>query len=354
MAFDKHGFSIYLIRPNLTEYTNTQNDLPHGRKENAMTENTRGAFFGILIAGVAVSAAWYLTVSPGASTPDVPNPIGHPVAATESSADPVCATNRTTFRYLSWNLGNFGKSKSDETIEAMADIIFESGADLVAGQEVSMNYPGPQAVARLQESLSRRGFKWDSFHSDPTLPRNPSSERYGFWYKPSKFETNRREAHLVSDLRDSVEREPFTAEFLTRAGNSVRVFQYHAVPAKKNPSAELDALKLSNEFKMEKSAPAILSGDFNLSPKDTDPRLVPLGFRSNIQGLTSLKQSPKDGEHLFRQYDNIYTHGNIVVCFSSVIDFTSRYPAPISADDLRKARAISDHLPMVIGFQFGQ
>jgi endonuclease/exonuclease/phosphatase family metal-dependent hydrolase len=265
-----------------------------------------------------------------------------------------CSNARTTYRFMSWNMGNFGKSKSDDTVETMADIITKAEVDLVAGQEVSTDYPGPQAVARLQQALSRKGSLWDSIHSDSTLPKNSSSERYSYWFKSSKFGTNRRDVHLVADVQTAIEREPFTTTFVTKAGYTVRVFQIHTVPTKKGPLREVEALKASLEFQNEPMVPVIFSGDFNLSPKETDPVLETLGFRSHIRGLTSLKKTPKDGQYLFRQYDNIYTRGKITVCFAEVIDFTKRFPFPISADNFQKARAISDHLPVVIGFQFYQ
>lgn len=263
-----------------------------------------------------------------------------------------CVPDRVTYRYLSWNMKNFGASKSNETIETMANIIAEAKADLVAGQEVSMEYPGPQAVVRLQDALSRKGSKWDSLHSEPTLPRNPSSERYAFWFDAARFDTNFRDAHLMEDLQNDIEREPFVTLFRTKIGNTLRVMQIHAVPTKKGPLNEIMALQNSMEFQQLQGVSTIFSGDFNLSPKDTDVPLSVLGFQSDFRGLTSLKKIPKDGNYLHRQYDNIYAMGKIAVCYTRVVDFTKRFSSPISPDDLRRANVISDHLPVVLGFQF--
>lgn len=262
-----------------------------------------------------------------------------------------CKPDTPVYRYVSWNLGNFGKSKSDEEIRAMAEIIVDAGADIVAGQEVSTGPPGAQAVARLQDELSRMGSKWDSLHSPVTQPASTGSERYAFWFNTARFHANRKEATLVQELEADIDREPFTALFSTKAGESLRIYQIHAVPTKKNPLEEVRTLsKYSGFGKNEQSI--ILSGDFNLSPTETDPLLVPLGFSSLIRGLTSLKQLPAQGVYLNRQYDNIYTRGKFTVCYSGILDFTKRFPSPISNDDFKKARAISDHLPVIVGLQF--
>lgn len=60
---------------------------------------------------------------------------------------------------LSWNLEKFGKSKSNETIEFIANTIKDY--DIVTIQEVVAGDGGAQAVARLNDALNRKGFKWD-------------------------------------------------------------------------------------------------------------------------------------------------------------------------------------------------
>jgi hypothetical protein len=82
-----------------------------------------------------------------------------------------------------------------------------------------------------------------------------------------------------------------------------------------------------------------------------------MGFKANISGKTSLKSKPtKKGEYLNKEYDNIFTKG-IVVHKASIIDFVSRMIAAgdvdLSREDgLRKAKTISDHLPVSIEFSF--
>ena len=66
----------------------------------------------------------------------------------------------------SWNIQNFGKSKSDNEIEFIANTI--RNYDAVAIIEVVAGYGGSQAVAKLADALNRKGTKWDYSISDPT------------------------------------------------------------------------------------------------------------------------------------------------------------------------------------------
>ena len=58
-------------------------------------------------------------------------------------------------KLLSWNFENFGKSKSEETINYIANSLREY--DIIAIQEVVAGYGGAQAVARLADELNRKG-----------------------------------------------------------------------------------------------------------------------------------------------------------------------------------------------------
>ena len=65
----------------------------------------------------------------------------------------------------SWNLQNFGKTKSDSEINFVADVLNEY--DVVGLQEIVAGYGGIQAVAKLADALNRKGSKWDYVVSDP-------------------------------------------------------------------------------------------------------------------------------------------------------------------------------------------
>src|SRR5438067_2011181 len=71
----------------------------------------------------------------------------------------------STVSICSWNLKDFGKSKSDNEIAFIANIL--KNYDVVAIQEVVAGDGGGQAVARLVNELDRKGSKWDYSISDP-------------------------------------------------------------------------------------------------------------------------------------------------------------------------------------------
>ncbi len=256
--------------------------------------------------------------------------------------------------YLSWNLANFGKSKSPETLELMAEI--GRDADIIAGQEINAGSrgvlgDGPQTVAKLTDLLERKGSDWDYIISDRTQSEgdNAGVERYAYWMK-SPIWMNRREAVLVKSLEQPIDREPYSAVFHI-GNNTVTTYSIHAVPTAKDPVQEVQALAKSEE--LQRSGNMILSGDFNLAGKDMNPILNPTGFTPHIAAKTSLKQKVgKKGEHLLYQYDNIYTKGNIGVCASGVVDFPASYFAPVTDESLHEARKLSDHLPVYIVFYF--
>src|SRR5688572_892465 len=70
-------------------------------------------------------------------------------------------------KLVSWNIQNFGKSKSDSSISFIANTVRDF--DIVAIVEVVAGPGGAQAVARLADELNRKGSKWDYSVSDPTI-----------------------------------------------------------------------------------------------------------------------------------------------------------------------------------------
>ena len=79
-------------------------------------------------------------------------------------------------KLLSWNIENLGKSKSDTTINYIANTI--QNYDIIAIQEVVAGYGGAQAVARLVDELNRTGSKWDYTIRDPSCSSAYISSRY--------------------------------------------------------------------------------------------------------------------------------------------------------------------------------
>ena len=88
--------------------------------------------------------------------------------------------------FISWNIKDFGQSRDDNEIRAIAQLIRH--ADIVAIQEVVAKHPGgAQAVARLVDQLDRMGANWDYSISEPTKSTSShKSERYAFLWKTSK------------------------------------------------------------------------------------------------------------------------------------------------------------------------
>jgi endonuclease/exonuclease/phosphatase family metal-dependent hydrolase len=60
---------------------------------------------------------------------------------------------------VSWNIQNFGKSKSEVEINLLQYTL--KNYDIIAIQEVVAGYGGAQAVAKLADELNRKGSKWD-------------------------------------------------------------------------------------------------------------------------------------------------------------------------------------------------
>ena len=66
-----------------------------------------------------------------------------------------CIAQIDDIQLISWNIKDFGKTKNNEELHRIADIVKES--DILAIQEVVAGYGGAQAVARLTDNLNRMG-----------------------------------------------------------------------------------------------------------------------------------------------------------------------------------------------------
>src|ERR1700712_4879089 len=120
-------------------------------------------------------------------------------------------------KVYSWNLKDFGQSKSDDEIAFIAGTI--NDADIIAIQEVVAGNGGAQAVARLADALNRKGSKWDYRVSDPTSGENPyKRERYAYLWNTSKIKLIGK-PWLEIVYTDEIDREPFFATF--KSGNKL-------------------------------------------------------------------------------------------------------------------------------------
>lgn len=243
-------------------------------------------------------------------------------------------------KLLSWNLENFGKSKSDTEINYIANTLKDY--DIVAIVEVVAGNGGAQAVARLADELNRKGSKWDYSISDPTTGTT-GVERYAFVWKTNAV-TLKGKPFLEHKYQNEIDREPYFATF-EQKGKSFTVAAFHAVPKNKKPETEI------KYFKFLPSAYPTLNiifvGDFNCPQSNTVfTPLKNLGYKSMLENQkTSLKQKRKGNECLASEYDNLfYNTSKIKAKNAGVISFYKTF------NSLQEARQISDHIP--IWFEF--
>lgn len=234
----------------------------------------------------------------------------------------------------SWNIQNFGKSKSESELLYIAQKV--KSFDIVAIQEVSTSEWGAKTIALLDDYLDRTGSSWDYIISDATL--GDGSERYAFLYK--KHRVKLKSHHLVQELQIEIGREPFLAKFIFH-NLEYTFYNLHLVPTAKKP--QLEVLKLGEYFNQTNSRIIIL-GDFNLGSSDKSFYKLKTNFTEIfISEKTSLKMKPSTkGEVLNLPYDNFFVSRIIKSKNAEVILFYKDFKT------LEEARKISDHCPIKI------
>jgi endonuclease/exonuclease/phosphatase family metal-dependent hydrolase len=242
-------------------------------------------------------------------------------------------------RIITWNLLNLGRSKDDQEMGYIANIISKGNGDVVALQEVIASDAGPNAVARLDEDLDYTGTRWEYIVSEPTTGQG--SERYAYLWKPSRMRLV-GQPWLEASLADPLDREPFMARFEdVRTGRQMLLASFHAVPRAKRPVDE--NVLLDQLHRRYPDDNLLVMGDFNLAQDhQAFDGLKAFGYRPVlVDQRTSIRMQRKDGEHLANEYDNIfYETGPLRAASGGVIDFTSDF------NTLKLARTISDHLPV--------
>lgn len=237
----------------------------------------------------------------------------------------------------SWNMENFGKSKSNATIDFIANTL--KGYDIICIQEVVAGNGGIQAVARLTNALNRKGAKWEYRVSDPTSGENSyKRERYAFLWKPSKLKLI-GQPWLEIDYTVEINREPFFATFESN-GKSFTVVNFHAITKSMQPETEIKYVKFLPAEYPDKNL--IFVGDFNCPQSHTvfNP-LKSMGYKPIFTGRkTSLKQECVNNNCLASEFDNMfYNTGKIKFIRSGTLDFYKHFRT------LKEARLISDHIP---------
>jgi putative component of membrane protein insertase Oxa1/YidC/SpoIIIJ protein YidD/endonuclease/exonuclease/phosphatase family metal-dependent hydrolase len=249
--------------------------------------------------------------------------------------------SNTPISFCSWNIQNFGKSKSESEINFIANTIKDF--DVVAIIEVVAGDGGAQAVAKLNDVLNRKGAKWDYTISNPTISNSYKAERYAFLWKTSKL-TKVGDAWLEQKYNLEIDREPYFATFKTE-GKEFTLVTFHALTKSKQPETEIKYFKfLPAEYPAKN---LIFSGDFNCPESHTvfNP-LKSMGYKPIFTNQkTTLKQECVDENYLASEFDNIfYNASKIKFVKSGVIHFYKSFTS------LADARTISDHVP--IYFQF--
>lgn len=244
----------------------------------------------------------------------------------------------------SWNLQNFGKTKTEAEINFIANTLSEF--DVVAIQEVVAGKGGSQAVARLADELNRKGAKWDYVVSDPTKSTPYATERYAYLWKTSRVKPLK--SWLEQNYVHQIDREPFLMDF-NFEGEAFTLVNFHAIPKKKQPETEIKYFKFLPEHYSERNL--IFLGDFNIPQDHTvfNP-LKKMGFLPVFKNQkTTMKMECVAGECLASEYDNIfYNSDKVEIISSGVLLFYKAYP------DMKVARRISDHIPVWAEFRLSK
>ncbi|WP_428229768.1 endonuclease/exonuclease/phosphatase family protein [Flavobacterium sp.] len=244
-------------------------------------------------------------------------------------------------KILSWNLENFGKSKSESELNFIAGTI--AGYDIIAIQEVVAGHGGAQAVAKLATLLNEKGSKWDYTISNPTSSSSYKTERYAFLWKTSKVKL-KGNAWLEKKYFLEMDREPYLATFEINK-KTITLVNFHAITKNKQPETEIKYFKF---FPAEyPNLNLVFMGDFNCPQSHTV--FIPLkkmGYSPILQNQkTSLKQKCNTNNYLSSEFDNIFFKTNSVTFIDSgIISFYTQF------NSLKEARKISDHIP--IWFEF--
>lgn len=245
-------------------------------------------------------------------------------------------------KLLSWNLENFGKSKSESELNFIANTILNY--DIVALQEVVAGYGGAQAVAKLAMLLNEKGAKWDYAISNPTSSTSSHKvERYAFLWKTSKIKL-KGNTWLEKQYHLEIDREPYFATFEINK-KTITLVNFHAITKSKQPETEIKYFKfLPAEYP---NLNLLFLGDFNCPQSHTvfNP-LKKMGYSPILQNQkTTLKQQCKNDICLASEFDNMfYKTSTIEFMNSGIVPFHKNF------NSLKEARRISDHIP--IWFEF--
>jgi len=236
-----------------------------------------------------------------------------------------------------WNLKDFGKSKSAAEIAFIADVL--KNYDVVAIQEVVAGFGGSQAVARLVNELNTKGSKWDYTISEPTSSSAYKTERYAYIWKTAKV-TKKGSAWLEKKYHVQIDREPYYLA-LQVAGKTFTLVNFHAITKNRQPETEVKYFKFLPASYPNQTL--IFVGDFNLPQSHSvfNP-IKKMGYQPLLLNQkTSLRQKCISNDCLASAFDNMFfNREKCSVKKSGIIPFY------LQLQNLSDARLISDHVPV--------
>lgn len=247
----------------------------------------------------------------------------------------ICCSTFAQIKIVSWNVQNFGNSKSDSVVAYMASVV--KSADIIALQEMISTHGGFQTVARFAKQLNRSGDKWDYVVSKATSGQG--SERYAFLWKTSKIKL-KNAPWLDLNFANYINREPYFGTFIYNK-KEFTLASFHAVPKKKQPEAEIKYFKYYPQLYPRINL--IFLGDFNCPQRHSvfNP-LKKMGWKPALTNQrTTLKMQCQGNQCLASEYDNFIVP-SCIAFKAGVIPFYKDFSTP------KKARKISDHLPIYI------
>ncbi len=242
---------------------------------------------------------------------------------------------------VSWNLENFGKSKSDAALSFIANTLKDY--EIIAIQEVVAGNGGAQAVAKLADELNRKGGKWEYIISEPTSSSAYKTERYAFLWKSSKIKIVGK-PWLEKKYHLEIDREPFYATF---ENNKKRftLANFHAITKERQPETEIKYFKLLPLQYPDLNL--IFLGDFNCPQSHSVFKpLRNMQYESVFfNQKTSLRKNVHFNDYLASEFDNIwYDKRKIKILNAKVVLFFKSFPS------FAEARKISDHIPIEMEF----
>lgn len=244
-----------------------------------------------------------------------------------------------TVSILSWNLKDFGDTRSDQEIAYIADQIEDF--DIIAIQEVVAGDGGKEAVVRLHKALTSRGRSWEYSVSEPTSSSEYKTERYAFLWKRDRLRMKNK-AWLEQKYNLEIDREPYFITLQIK-GKTFTLVNFHAITKKMQPETEIKYFKyFPDEYP---SLRLIFCGDFNLPQSHSvfNP-LKSMGYKPALTGQkTSLRDRCLEDGCLASEYDNFFIDTNrFELLDKGIIHFYQDFR------DFDDAREISDHVPVFV------